>query len=64
MLTIMVSLMDFLLFPRRDFSYACAWGLCAIEESRPHVDLDYCRYVRLRGLHVVLVLAWAINWVS
>ncbi|XP_072701772.1 CD320 antigen isoform X3 [Ciconia boyciana] len=25
------------------FSYTCAWGLCAIEESRPHVDLGYCR---------------------
>ncbi|GAB0200713.1 cAMP-dependent protein kinase inhibitor alpha [Grus japonensis] len=27
---------------KRGFSYACAWGLCAIEESRPHVDPDYC----------------------
>lgn len=53
--------MDFLLFPCRDFSYAYAWGLCAIEESRPQVDLDYCRYVRFRVLHMVLVLAWAIN---
>lgn len=39
--------MDFLLSHRRGFSYACAWRRHAIEEPRPLVDLDYCKYVRL-----------------
>lgn len=53
--------MDFLLFHRRGFSHACVWVFRAIEESKPHMDLDYCKYVTVRVLHIVLVLVWAIN---
>lgn len=44
--------MDYLFLSPRSFSYTYAWGLCAVEESRPHVDLNYCRYVTLGVLWI------------